>query len=143
MDIIIQKFELPCDMKNVIRSYCYYDSGITVDQMKALQFEKNRRIDFILGYLIRKNNTLLESKPKDVLFNSYYFPDVKYELDCLRTLYKKKLITKAQYVNILFNIYDHMFEGSNMKKLILNHIRESHIKWTIQLINNIPNIIIT
>lgn len=143
MDIIIQKFELPCDIKNVIRSYCYYDSGLTFDQMKALQFEKKRRIDFILGYLVRKDNTLLESKPKEVLFNSSYFPDVKYELDCLRTLYEQKLITKAQYVNILFNIHDHMCKGSNMKKLILNRIDESNIIWTIQLINNIPNIIIT
>ena len=143
MDIIIQKFELPCDMKNVIRSYCYYDSGLTLDQMKALQYEKKRRIDFILGYLIRKNNTLLESKPKEVLFNSPYFPDVKYELNCLRSLYEKKRITKGQYVNILFNIHDHMCKDNNMKKLIKKHIDESHIKWTVQMINNIPNIIIT
>ena len=41
MDLIIQKLDLPCDLKMEIHNYCYNEIGYTVDEMKQIEIEKS------------------------------------------------------------------------------------------------------
>ena len=42
MDLIIQKLDLPCDLKMEIHNYCYNEIGYTVDEMKQIEIEKQK-----------------------------------------------------------------------------------------------------
>ena len=42
MDLIIQKLDLPCDLKMEIHNYCYNEIGYTVDEMKQIENEKQK-----------------------------------------------------------------------------------------------------
>lgn len=42
MDLIIQKLDLPCDLKMEIHNYCYNEIGYTVDEMEQIEIEKQR-----------------------------------------------------------------------------------------------------
>lgn len=49
MNTIIKRFDLPCDIKYVISTFCYNDDGYTSDQIKTIQTikKKNRRQRFM------------------------------------------------------------------------------------------------
>lgn len=48
MDIIINKFDLPCDIKNELYKYCYNKLGYTMSDIdKIKHIKKNRRQKFI------------------------------------------------------------------------------------------------
>ena len=42
MDLIIQKLDLPCDLKMEIHNYCYNEIGYTVDEMEQIEIEKQK-----------------------------------------------------------------------------------------------------
>ena len=42
MNLIIQKLDLPCDLKMEIHNYCYNEIGYTVDDMKQIEIEKQK-----------------------------------------------------------------------------------------------------
>jgi hypothetical protein len=46
MNVVINKLatelNIPCDIENVITSYCYFANGYTVDQMKEIETEKQK-----------------------------------------------------------------------------------------------------
>ena len=64
MDLIIQKLDLPCDLKMEIHNYCYNEIGYTVDEMEQIEIEKQkprnkfskRRLKFIK--VITKQNKI-------------------------------------------------------------------------------------
>lgn len=43
MNIIINKLELPCDLKNEIYKYSYNSEGYTVDELNAIKKQKNNK----------------------------------------------------------------------------------------------------
>ena len=43
MNIIINKLDLPCDLKNEIYKYSYNSEGYTVDDLTAIKKEKNKK----------------------------------------------------------------------------------------------------
>lgn len=48
MDLIIQKLDLPCDLKMEIHNYCYNEIGYTVDEMKQIEIEKQKKRNIFL-----------------------------------------------------------------------------------------------
>ena len=44
MNIIINKLDLPCDLKNEIYKYSYNSEGYTVDDLNAIKKHKNKKI---------------------------------------------------------------------------------------------------
>jgi hypothetical protein len=43
MNIIINKLDLPCDLKNEIHKYIYNSEGYTVDDLNAIKKQKNKK----------------------------------------------------------------------------------------------------
>ena len=43
MNIVIQKLKLPCDLKNEIYKYCYNSGGYSVNDLVAIEKEKNKK----------------------------------------------------------------------------------------------------
>ena len=43
MNIIINKLDLPCDLKNEICKYSYNSEGYTVDDLNAIKKQKNKK----------------------------------------------------------------------------------------------------
>lgn len=43
MNIIINKLDLPCDLKNEIYKYSYNSEGYTVDDLNAIKKQKNKK----------------------------------------------------------------------------------------------------
>ena len=39
---LVTKLNIPCDIENIITSYCYFANGYTVDEMKQIEFEKQK-----------------------------------------------------------------------------------------------------
>ena len=48
MDLIIQKLDLPCDIKMEIYNYCYNEIGYTVDEMEQIEIEKQKKRNIFL-----------------------------------------------------------------------------------------------
>ena len=48
MDLIIQKLDLPCDLKMEIHNYCYNEIGYTVDEMEQIEIEKQKKRNIFL-----------------------------------------------------------------------------------------------
>ena len=48
MDLIIQKLDLPCDLKMEIHNYCYNEIGYTVDEMEQIEIEKQKKKNVFL-----------------------------------------------------------------------------------------------
>lgn len=43
MNIIVDKLNLPCDMKREICKYCYDELGYTIEDLNAIKKEKNKK----------------------------------------------------------------------------------------------------
>ena len=48
MDLIIQKLDLPCDIKMEIYNYCYNELGYTIDELNIINNEKQKKKNIFL-----------------------------------------------------------------------------------------------
>jgi len=102
MNQIIKKFDLPCDMKHVIHSYCYNENGYNYEELNTIEnIKKQKKSRFRMKRLCAE---LWEWKRLGVSVCwlrgggvypsriSLYGGPVQYELKCLKNAKKLGLI---------------------------------------------------
>ena len=118
MNIVIQKLKLPCDIKYVIKTFCYNDLGYNAEQIMTIEHEKEKRKNAVLRFSIeaiqfKKMNMPISWLKKLTKNNGtgVYSPGSKYELRGMEYLYLENYITKEQYLRMLTYIHDSICEN--------------------------------
>ena len=116
MNIVINKFKLPCDIKNVIYNYCYNDLGYSFKEIESLKKTKDNKKYTVLRYLSEikywKNTGTavcwLRGCTRNGIRTLRYgaYSSTEFELNRLKELKEENFLSSIKYENILKHIYN-------------------------------------
>lgn len=120
MNIVIQKLKLPSDLKNEIYKYCYNTGGYTVNDLIAIEKEKNKkrtqfmklRLKLELSEWYKYNVAVCWLKPTGRGVYGSLNPSSVYGGG---TLYESRLIREFNLVANYIN--EKLLEGDNRRRL--------------------------
>jgi len=116
MNIVINKFKLPCDIKNVIYNYCYNDLGYSFKEIESIKKTKDNKKYTVLRYLSEikywKNTGTavcwLKGYTRNGIRTLRYgaYSSTDFELNRLKELKEQYDLSSIKYENILKHIYN-------------------------------------
>ena len=107
MNTIIKRFDLPCDIKYVISTFCYNDDGYTSDQIKTIQTIKKDKEPFVLRFLAEFKNWISTGtsiqwlKPGPRILGSGAYTSDQFELNRLKEMRENNIISEESYAKIM------------------------------------------
>lgn len=107
MNTIIKRFDLPCDIKYVISTFCYNDDGYTSDQIKTIQTIKKDKEPFVLRFLaefkywISTGTSIQWLKPGPRILGSGAYTSNQFELNRLKEMRENNIISEESYAKIM------------------------------------------
>lgn len=107
MNTIIKRFDLPCDIKYVITTFCYNDDGYTSDQIKTIRTIKKDKEPFVLRFLaefkywISTGTSIQWLKPGPRILGSGAYTSDQFELNRLKEMRENNIISEESYAKIM------------------------------------------
>ncbi len=107
MNTIIKRFNLPCDIKYVITTFCYNDDGYTSDQIKTIRTIKKDKEPFVLRFLaefkywISTGTSIQWLKPGPRILGSGAYTSDQFELNRLKEMRENNIISEESYAKIM------------------------------------------
>ena len=107
MNTIIKRFDLPCDIKYVITTFCYNDDGYTSDQIKTIRTIKENKEPFVLRFLaefkywVSTGTSIQWLKPGPRILGSGAYTSDQFELNRLKEMRENNIISEESYAKIM------------------------------------------
>jgi len=107
MNTMIKRFDLPCDIKYVITTFCYNDDGYTSDQIKTIRTIKKDKEPFVLRFLaefkywVSTGTSIQWLKPGPRILGSGAYTSDQFELNRLKEMRENNIISEESYAKIM------------------------------------------